>query len=121
MLRVDDYVRQAQLNADLIPALPLERFDWQITACFYTSLHWLNAVTRRMGKPEARNHTQTFQNIREARLPPAIRDAYEDLYHSSILARYECALLETLEPDALEAKALLEEISVYAKKLLGLN
>ena len=118
MLRVEDYVRQAELNSQFLPQVSPERFDWQITVCFYAALHWLNAVTRRLGKPEAQNHEQTFNNVREARIPHPVRQAYEDLFDLSIYARYRCMQLEDVKELAEDAKDLLEEIQTYARGIL---
>jgi hypothetical protein len=118
MLKVDDYVRQAEQNSQFVVQVSLERFDWQITVCFYAALHWLNAVTRLMGKPEAHSHEQTFNNVKEARIPYPVRQAYEDLFDLSIYARYRCMQLEDLKDLAAESKDLLSVIERYARGIL---
>ena len=118
MRTTDDHVKQAQLNREMLEQLPARRFDWQITVCFYTALHWMNAVTRRMGKPEAQDHTQTFQNILEARLPPEVRKAYQDLFAFSMDARYECFAVDSLEEICTVSLLRLERIETYARGIL---
>jgi hypothetical protein len=92
----EDHIKQAKSNLSFIGIInhsAPNHFDWQVTACFYTALHLVNAHLAQFGQ-QYRNHTDVKDVINPynltsvMKLSPDAYTAYESLFSLSRRARY---------------------------------
>ena len=96
MPQFDDHIEQAKSNLSFIKIINQSapvHFDWQVTACFYTALHLVNAHLAKYGQ-QYRNHNDVNFAINPhnttslLKLTPDTYSAYESLFSLSRRARY---------------------------------
>ncbi len=97
MPRFNDHIEQAKKNfrfLSIINQTAPTHFDWQVTTCFYTALHLVNAHLEKGGNMQFRNHSAVkhvispFSNIAALKMPPEEYACYESLFSLSRRARY---------------------------------
>lgn len=112
----DRHILQADHNQELLDHLCRQNMskkfsDWAVTVCFYTALHyveavvftqgslWINAKVRVNGKHSSEykpfvgtgsEHMVRAALIHNNSIFNALRDAYGNLYEDSRTARYDC-------------------------------
>ena len=96
MPQFDDHIKQAKSNFSFLGIInqtaPIH-YDWQVTVCFYTALHLVNAHLANYGQ-QYRNHTDVknvinpYNTTSVMKLPLGEYSAYESLFSLSRRARY---------------------------------
>ncbi len=99
MPQFNEHIHQAERNLQflgIVNASAVDFFDWQVTVCFYTSLHWVNAHLS-LFNMQYRKHVdvkdalnpQNPQSVRNgSALPPNEYLAYTKLQSLSRRSRY---------------------------------
>jgi hypothetical protein len=94
--KFDDHILQARKNLNFLKIInqtATDHPDWQVTVCFYTALHLVNAHLSHFGL-QYRNHTDVRDFINPFRLasvgkiPEDEYTAYESMFALSRRARY---------------------------------
>ena len=87
--------------AESIAALPTRFPDWEITALFYSALHYVDAFLSTQNI-HPRNHDSRIRSIRSF-----IRawDDYRDLYNLSLDTRYNMASFTPAYADSVKTRA----------------
>ena len=96
MAKYDDHIQQARRNLIFLASINnsiKDCFDWQVTVCFYTALHFVNAHLSKYGlqyrKHKDVNFALNFANTTSpARLPEDEYVAYTALQSLSRRSRY---------------------------------
>jgi hypothetical protein len=96
MPQFSDHIKQAQSNLSVLKVINQAsptHFDWQVTVCFYTALHLVNAHLAKYNQ-QYRNHTDVkhvlnpFNAVSVMKLTPDAYTAYTSLFSLSRRARY---------------------------------
>ena len=96
MAKYEDHILQAKRNPQFLASINhsvQDCFDWQVTVCFYTALHFVNAHLSKFGlqyrKHKDVNYALNFENKTSlARLPEEEYLAYMALQSRSRRSRY---------------------------------
>ena len=86
-----------------ISALPVRYTEWEVTALFYSALHYLNAYLETQGH-SLRTHVD--RNALANRLTN-IGNEYSELFRSSLRARYKFAKFTPQEVDEIRTGPFL--------------
>ncbi len=95
MAQVDEHIAQVKKNLNFlnnISQIP-ESLDWQVTVCFYSALHLINAHLASNGlqyrkHSDVDNAINPFNKIKLCALPQEVYTAYSSLYKLSRRSRY---------------------------------
>ena len=96
MPKFEDHIAQSKRNLTFLEIINNNapaHLDWQVTVCFYTALHLVNAHLAHFGM-QYRSHTDVKFHINPEnvtslmRLPEDIYLAYEALFSNSRRSRY---------------------------------
>lgn len=102
MLTVQEHLVLAQRNeqfVDAIVSLPQRFPEWEITALFYSALHYASAFLATQGNnPE--NHNRRNQLIGDLTI---VGTDYQNLYRLSLNARYQRSTYTSMRADAIKA------------------
>jgi len=96
LAKYEDHILQAKRNLNFLSSINHsvdDCFDWQVTVCFYTALHFVNAHLSKYGlqyrKHKDVNYALNFENrTSPARLPEEEYLAYMALQSLSRRSRY---------------------------------
>lgn len=96
MAKYEDHIQQAERNLRFLGAINnsvQDCYDWQVTVCFYTALHFVNAHLSKFGlqyrKHKDVNYALNFSNATSpAKLPEDEYIAYTALQSLSRRSRY---------------------------------
>ena len=97
MANYDDHIRQSQSNLEFLGSINNhfpERYDWQVTVAFYTSVHIVNAHLAKTQDMHFRSHEEVKNAISPTtQMSPCRIDetpymAYDKLFNCSRRARY---------------------------------
>ncbi len=139
MPQFDDHIYQAKENfsfLSIINQTASEHYDWQVTVCFYTSLHLVNAHLAKFNQ-QFRNHKDVsnvispYNSTSLMKLPADVYVAYEALFSLSRRSRYLTNMKDdklksdiaffTHEKHLSRAVRHLELIFNYFDQLYGIN
>lgn len=112
-----DFFEQAIANRNLVPLLPGERYDWQITILFYECVHYLNVVFRICKTATPSKHTERFRALNSMAVFVPIRKTYENLYDLSIISRYEAYKIKDLQKDVVSATEYTRKIRDFCRPI----
>lgn len=98
MASFDNHVQQAKSNLLFLKDINdrSKYFDWQVTACFYTSVHLINAHIAKCANLHYKTHQETKQAINPdnllsiCKIEELVFDTYVSLEKLSRRARYLC-------------------------------
>ena len=110
---LDQAARNEQF-ANAISNLENRFTEWEVTALFYSSLHYLSAVLALQGY-EAKNHRERRVLIA---LHTNVASEYDNLFQHSLDARYELVEFTPEEVESLKADDFLR-VKEAAISLLG--
>jgi hypothetical protein len=96
MASFDEHIIQAKSNLDFLSKINVhvnDRWDWQVTTCFYTALHLMNAHIAKKANKNYLSHTKVDQAINPYGLSVAKIDentysSYNSLANLSRRSRY---------------------------------
>ena len=138
MPQFEEHIHQAKRNLSFLREITAinDSYDWQVTVCFYTALHLINAHLSKSGL-QYRKHSEVDLAINPknllslTRLPDDEYVAYSSLYKLSRRSRYLVNLKDgqigaeaaSLTHDRHLSKALkhLDLLLEYFNKLYNLN
>ena len=103
MYTSQEHLAQAARNeefANTISTLGTRFTDWEITALFYSSLHYVSAFLTTQGY-EARNHHERRNLIARH---TNVASEFDNLFQHSLDARYEMAKFTSEEVELLKAE-----------------
>jgi len=96
----DEHIKQAKSNLDFLVDINSKiipnHWDWEVTTCYYTAVHIINAHLAKVGNLHYKTHDQTkdainpYNQLSPSKLPPDIYLAYLKLEGLSRRARYLC-------------------------------
>lgn len=126
MAQFDDHIAQAKRNLQFLSSINRKItncYDWQVTVCFYTALHFVNAHLSKYQlqyrKHRDVNYALNFSNsISPARLPENEYLAYTALQSLSRRSRY---LVNEKDNNLLSEQAFLTYDKHLARALRHLN
>lgn len=95
MAQVDEHIEQAKKNLNFLDEISkIQGYpDWQVTVCFYTALHLINAHLSSKGM-QYRKHSDVdnainpYNALSLCKLPEEVYTAYSTLYKLSRRSRY---------------------------------
>lgn len=95
MAQVDEHIAQVKKNLNFlnrISQIP-DSLDWQVTVCFYSALHLINAHIASKGlqyrkHSDVDNAINPFSKVPICSLPQEVYTAYSSLYKLSRRSRY---------------------------------
>ena len=88
MISRPEHLLKAYRNEEFavaVSALPTRRTEWEVTAWFYSALHFVGAFLAGQGR-HPKTHQERRQLVREL---TGVRREYEYLFQSSLAARYD--------------------------------
>lgn len=96
MAKFEDHIQQAKSNLTFLGAVNQKvdkHFDWQVTICFYTALHWVNAHLSRYELQYRKHYDVNYAlnpnvSLSVSKLPEDEYDAYIALQRLSRRSRY---------------------------------
>jgi len=116
MALFDQHVNQAKKNLIFLKDISdqSKHFDWQVTACFYTAVHLMNAHLAICGGFHFRSHKATQDALNPhingpCKIEEDIFNLYLSLYKLSRRSRYLCDEEFTGETDEAAAYLTLEK------------
>ena len=126
MAKYEDHIVQAERNLRFLGAINTsvqDCYDWQVTVCFYTALHFVNAHLSKFGlqyrKHKDVNYALNFSNaFSPAKLPEDQYIAYTALQSLSRRSRY---LVNEKDYNLNSPQAFLTYDKHLAKALRHLN
>jgi hypothetical protein len=126
LAKYEDHIQQANRNLIFLSSINnsiKDSFDWQVTACFYTALHFVNAHLSKYGlqyrKHKDVNFALNFANTASpARLPEDEYVAYTALQSLSRRSRY---LVNEKDNNLSSTQAFLTYDKHLAKSVRHLN
>jgi hypothetical protein len=99
-----EHITQSKKNLDFLAKTNLlinDRWDWQVTACYYTAVHLVNAHIAHLTNQHYRSHEQVKNalnpeiQLSPTKIPEDVYKAYIKLETLSRRARYLCHLSGT--------------------------
>ncbi len=126
MAQFEDHIAQAKRNLNFLSAINTKLsdcYDWQVTVCFYSALHFVNAhlskYTLQYRKHKDVNYALNFSNsLSPARLPEDEYLAYTALQSLSRRSRY---LVNEKDNNLSSTQAFLTYDKHFARSLRHLN
>ena len=102
MATVQEYLEKAERNeklADTLASLPERYTEWEVTALFYSALHYVNAFLEVKGLRPTIHHARLRL---VSRLTGFVKE-YENLSQKSVNARYKMDEFTSQEVDSIKA------------------
>ncbi len=126
MAQFDDHIAQAKRNLNFLSSINSkisDCYDWQVTVCFYTALHFVNAHLSKYNlqyrKHKDVNYALNFANLMSpARLPEDEYLSYTALQSLSRRSRY---LVSEKEQNISSSQAFLTYDKHFDRSLRYLN
>jgi hypothetical protein len=119
---VSQHRQQAELNAAFLETISPTAFPgWAIVVCFYSALHWVDAVLAAEGLDPQAHHDRALELVRFGRRHNVstldLRAHYRELQEMSLEARYTCTP-NTPEDLALARDEDLARVRSWARERL---
>jgi hypothetical protein len=109
MTNVERHINQWKHNRQFAKTIDSKYRDWQITAIFYTALHFIDAALASLGVEVADHGDRNNQVLTNGSFA-AIRSQYMNLYRISRVTRYDADPDQLLPANYLTVNDLVEQL-----------
>lgn len=130
MANFSDHISQAKKNLSflhIINETANTHWDWQVTTCFYTGVHLINAYLADVADMHFENHTDTLKAIspnkkgNKIAISESCYLAYRKLFNDSIRSRYLCIHSEDKTSDFNNKVAYLTHDKHFQRAIKNLD